>query len=126
MIIRLKEAGIRVSLFIEPVAEQLDCAVDLGAQVVELHTGLYCDSTGNHRAEELRRIERAADHAEKVGLECHAGHGLNFDTVASIAAIPTIAELNIGHFLIGEGIFSGLDAAVREMRRIMIESRTES
>src|SRR3546814_12716910 len=95
-------AGIRVSLFIEPSLAQLEAANALGAPVVELHTGRYCETAGAERAAELDRIRAAAAHAAAIGLECHAGHGLSFDTVGPVAAIPTIVELNIGHFLIGE------------------------
>ncbi len=119
----LNAAGIRVSLFIEPDPAQLDCARALGAPVVELHTGAYCDARGELRAAQLMRIVAAAAHAESIGLECHAGHGLNFDTVGSIARIETIVELNIGHFLIGEAIFGGLQGAIREMRSRMDRAR---
>jgi len=120
----LIEAGIRVSLFVEPDPRQLDAARALGAPVVELHTGAYCDGgEGEARAAELARIVAAAAHAEAVGLECHAGHGLTFDTVAPVAAIPTIVELNIGHFLIGEAVFTGLEAAIRQMRARMDAAR---
>ena len=119
----LTEAGIRVSMFIEADPRQLDASKDIGAPVIELHTGAYCDHTGPRRDKELSRILAAANHAAEIGLECHAGHGLAFDSVAPIAAIPTIAELNIGHFLIGEAIFIGLEAAIHEMRRRMDEAR---
>jgi pyridoxine 5-phosphate synthase len=119
----LSAAGIRVSLFIDPEPRQLEAARRLGAPVVELHTGAYCEATGPARAAELRRIAEAAAGAEALGLECHAGHGLAFDTVGKVAAIATIVELNIGHFLIGEAIFTGLDAAVRRMRALMQEAR---
>ena len=119
----LSVAGIRVSLFIEPSIAQLDAAKSLGAPVVELHTGRYCDTDGAERATELERIRAAAAHAEAIGLECHAGHGLTYDTVGPVAAIPTIVELNIGHFLVGEAIFCGLDAAIRRMRVLMDEAR---
>ena len=126
---RLVDAGIRVSLFIEADPAQLDAARKLGAPVVELHTGAYCeawneDPTGRKTKAHLKRIVDAAAHAHAVGLECHAGHGLSFDTVGPVAAIPTIVELNIGHFLVGEAIFVGLEAAIRQMRRIMDEART--
>ncbi len=121
----LGEAGIRVSLFIEPDPAQLDAAVALGAPCVELHTGRYSDLSGDAREEELRRIAAAAAHAEAIGLECHAGHGLTFDNVGPIAAIPQIVELNIGHFLVGEAIFCGLAEAVRRMRALMEEARAE-
>jgi pyridoxine 5-phosphate synthase len=120
----LTGAGIRVSLFIEPDAAQLDCARELGAPVVELHTGAYCDAAGDAREAELERIVGAAAHADSIGLECHAGHGLGFETVAPIARIETIVELNIGHFLVGEAIFDGLENAIREMRSRMDNART--
>jgi pyridoxine 5-phosphate synthase len=119
----LREAGIRVSLFIDPEERQLDAAQELGAPVVELHTGAYCDAAGPLRARELARLVAAAALAASRGLECHAGHGLGFDTVAPVAAIPTIVELNIGHFLIGEAIFTGLEGAIRRMRALMDEAR---
>lgn len=120
---QLSANGSRVSLFIEPSIKQLDAAKALGAPVVELHTGRYCETEGAAQQVELERIAKAAAHAEAIGLECHAGHGLNFDTVAPVAAIPTIVELNIGHFLIGEAIFGGLDGAIRRMRALMNEAR---
>ena len=123
MIARLSEAGIRVSLFIEASEKQLDAAKLLGAPVIEIHTGKYCETEGTEQAAELERIRKAAAHAEKLGLECHAGHGLNFETVTPVAAIPTIVELNIGHFLIGEAIFGGLDGAIRRMRALMNDAR---
>ncbi len=116
-------AGIRVSLFVEPDLRQLDAAVSLGAPVVELHTGAYCDAEGGQRDRELDRIRAAAAHAGKVGLECHAGHGLTYETVKPIAAIPSIVELNIGHFLVGEAIFVGLAESIRGMRVLMDEGR---
>jgi pyridoxine 5-phosphate synthase len=119
----LGNAGIRVSLFVDPEPAQLDAAVALGAPVVELHTGRYCEVEGAEREAELARIVRAAAHAAKVGLECHAGHGLAFDTVGPVAAIPTVVELNIGHFLVGEAIFTGLGDAIRRMRALMDEAR---
>ena len=122
-IARLRDAGMRVSLFIEADPRQLDAALSLGAPVVELHTGAYCEAQGAARLQHLKRIAAAAAHAEALGLECHAGHGLSYDTVAPIAAIPTIVELNIGHFLVGEAIFVGFDAAIRRMRRAMDEAR---
>jgi len=119
----LNEAGIRVSMFIEADPRQLDASKAIGAPVVELHTGAYCDHTGPRRDKELTRIITAANHAAEIGLECHAGHGLTFDCVQPIAAIPSISELNIGHFLIGEAIFIGLEASILEMRRLMDEAR---
>ncbi|MDX2238167.1 MAG: pyridoxine 5'-phosphate synthase [Hyphomonadaceae bacterium] len=124
---RLREAGIRVSLFIDPNPVQIAVAEALGAPVVELHTGAYCDafaagdSAGAERA--LEALRRAAAEAHRRGLEPHAGHGITFDTVAAVAAIPELKELNIGHFLVGEAIFIGLDEAVRDMRRRMRAAR---
>ncbi|MFK4792868.1 pyridoxine 5'-phosphate synthase [Sphingobium sp. ZW T5_29] len=115
----LGEAGIRVSLFIEPDAAQVDAAIRLGAPVVEFHTGRYAHLSGAARAQELRRISDAAALAAKNGIEPHAGHGLTYDNVGPIAAIPQVAELNIGHFLIGEAIFGGLAETITEMRRQM-------
>jgi pyridoxine 5-phosphate synthase len=121
----LGAAGIRVSLFIEPETRQLEAARAIGAPVVELHTGAYCEAIGAARDQQLARLQRAAANAEELGLECHAGHGLSFDTVAAIAAVPTIVELNIGHFLVGEAIFGGLDSAVRRMRSLMHQARAQ-
>ena len=120
---RLGEAGIRVSLFVEADPAQLDAARRIGAPAVELHTGAYCDTEGAERARQLGRLVAAAAHAAEIGLECHAGHGLTFDTVGDIAAIPALAELNIGHFLIGEAIFGGLESAIRRMRALMDNAR---
>jgi pyridoxine 5-phosphate synthase len=122
---RLGGAGIRASLFIDPDARQLDAALALGAPVVELHTGAYCDSTGAARERELLRLVEAAGHAAALGLECHAGHGLSYETVGPVAAIDTIVELNIGHFLIGEAIFGGLASAIKRMRAAMDQARAE-
>ena len=119
IVAKLGDAGIRVSLFIEPDAAQIEAAIRIGAPVVEFHTGRYAHLDGADRAAELRRIADAAALAAKNGVEPHAGHGLTYDNVTPIAAIPQLAELNIGHFLIGEAIFGGLDGAVREMRRHM-------
>ncbi|HVV94371.1 MAG TPA: pyridoxine 5'-phosphate synthase [Hyphomicrobiales bacterium] len=119
----LGDAGIRVSLFIEPEPDGLALAADLGAPVVELHTGAWCNAVaaGDHaRAEaEFRRIATAARFGAGRGLEIHAGHGLDYATAEAIAALPEIAELNIGHFVMGEALFVGLDAAVRAMRAAM-------
>ena len=123
---KLADAGCRVSLFIDPDERQLDAALAVGASVVELHTGTYCEVEGRERETELQRLKDAAAHAEKIGLECHAGHGLGFDTVGPVAAVPTIVELNIGHFLIGEGIFMGLADAIRRMRELMDAARTSA
>lgn len=123
---QLRDAGIRVSLFIEPDERQLQAAADLGAPVIELHTGTYCHAEGDARKRELQRLVEAAALAEALGLECHAGHGLDFDTVGSVAAIPTIVELNIGHFLVGEAIFSGLESSIKRMRALMDNARSEA
>ncbi len=123
----LKGARIRVSLFVEPDLQQLDAAISLGAPVVELHTGAYAHAVleGDAAKTEalLERIRVAAAYGHARGLEVHAGHGLTFENVAPIAAIPEMTELNIGHFLIGEAIFSGLDSAVRRMRMLMDAAR---
>jgi pyridoxine 5-phosphate synthase len=116
---RLPGAGIRVSLFIDPEDVQVRAAADLGAQVVELHTGRYAGTEGGEHRLELDRLIRAAAATRTVGIECHAGHGLTFDNVESVASIPEVAELNIGHFLIGEAIFIGLEASVSEMKRLI-------
>ena len=123
LIARLADAGIRVSLFIEPDPRQIEAALSLGAPVVEFHTGCYAHAEGEARAAELRRLTDAAALAAKNGIEPHAGHGLTFDNVTPIAAIPQIAELNIGHFLIGEAIFEGLGPVVQRMRALMDEAR---
>ena len=120
---RLGDAGIRVSLFIEPTERQVDAALRLGAAVVEFHTGRYAHVEGEERTAELKRLSDCAALAVKNGIEPHAGHGLTYDNVVPVAAIPQLAELNIGHFLIGEAIFTGLDASVRRMRALMDEAR---
>ena len=120
---QLGNAKIRVSLFIEADRKQIDAAVALGAPVVELHTGAYCDAQGAQREKHLAAIRDAAAYGASRGLEIHAGHGLGYETVRPIAAIPEIRELNIGHFLVGEAIFIGLDAAIRRMRALMDEAR---
>lgn len=123
MVRELGAAGIRVSLFIEPDAQQIAAAVALGAPVVELHTGRYAELSGDEQVAELRRIADAAALAAKNGIEVHAGHGLTFDNVIPIAAIPQVRELNIGHFLIGEAIFGGLGPMVRRMKDLMETAR---
>ena len=120
---RLADAGIRVSLFIEASERQLDAALRLGAPVVEFHTGEYAHAEGVKRAHELRRIADMAALAAKNGIEPHAGHGLTYDNVQPIAAIPQLAELNIGHYLVGEAVFVGLEHAVRQMRELMDDAR---
>jgi len=121
----LNKAGIRVSLFIDADKDQLDAAVSLGAPVTEIHTGAYCELSGPPQEEELERIRSAVKYGYDQGLEMHAGHGLSYDTVGAIAEIPEIKELNIGHFLIGEAIFHGLEASIHEMRRLMDDARAE-
>ena len=120
---RLADAGIRVSLFVDPDERQLDAAVQAGAPVVELHTGAYADARGEAGAGEFERIQRAVAHAERLGLRVHAGHGLNFHNVTPIAAIGAIRELNIGHALVAEALFEGLANAIARMKRIMNEAR---
>jgi pyridoxine 5-phosphate synthase len=124
---QLSDARIRVSLFVEPDKVQLDAAKSLGAPVVELHTGAYCEAAahgdGKARDKLLEKIREAAAYGTSLGLEIHAGHGLGYDTVKPVAAIPEIRELNIGHFLIGEAIFIGLEASIRRMRALMDEAR---
>ena len=123
MVARLRDAGIRVSLFIEADPRQLEAAVGLGAPVVELHTGRYCELEGAAQKAELAKLQKGAALCARLGLECHMGHGLSYADVAPIAAIPEVRELNIGHFLVGEAIFVGLDSAIREMRRLMNAAR---
>ena len=123
----LSRAGVRVSLFIEPSFEALAAAASLKAPVVELHTGAWCDLyvNGEHAraTKEFERLRLAAQRARELGIECHAGHGLDYDTARQISALPQIRELNIGHFLIGEAIFVGLAESLRQMRAAMIEGR---
>ncbi len=123
MVRELGAAQIRVSLFIEPDPRQIAAAIAMGAPVVELHTGRYAELEGEAQAEELRRLADAAALAAKNGIEVHAGHGLTFDNVAPVAAIPQVRELNIGHFLIGEAIFVGLEESVRRMKALMEQAR---
>ena len=128
---KLRDADIRVSLFIDPDIAQLEAAAALRAPVVELHVGAYCeahleDRVGARTQAELARIVSAAEACTELGLECHAGHGLTFDTVSPVAAIPQLMELNIGHFLIGEAIFCGLDASIRRMRSLMDQARAQA
>ncbi len=124
---KLRDAGSRVSLFIGADPLQIEAASRTGAQVVELHTGAYCDAVREGKAEEatevLKALQAAAKQAASLGLEVHAGHGIDFETVAPIAAIPEVVELNIGHFLVGEAIFIGLGPAIRQMRQLMDTAR---
>ena len=123
----LARAGIRVSMFIEPSLEALQASASLGAPVVELHTGAWCDALAHGASEraaaEFERLRQAAAATRDLKLECHAGHGLDFDSARTIAALPQIVELNIGHFLVGEAIFIGLAESVRTMRAAMNEGR---
>jgi pyridoxine 5-phosphate synthase len=121
---QLKDAGIRVSMFIEPDRKQIDAARELGAPVVELHTGAYANATGGPREKLLHHIRNGAEFGADIGLEIHAGHGLTYDNVGPVAAIPHIVELNIGHFLIGEAVFMGLMNAIARMRNAMNAART--
>jgi pyridoxine 5-phosphate synthase len=127
---KLRDAGIRVSLFIEPDRKALDAAVRLGAPVVELHTGAWCEAIEHGHSEkaarEWQRIRDAAPYAESLGLEVHAGHGLDFATAERISELPQIAELNIGHFLVGEAIFVGLAESIRRMRGQMTLGRARA
>jgi pyridoxine 5-phosphate synthase len=126
-IAELKQAGIRVSLFIAAEPAQIEAAMRLGAPVVEIHTGAWCDALGDHRMAEAQaqwvRLREAAQLARQKGLEVHAGHGLNFETAETIAALPEVVELNIGHFLIGEAIYDGLCGVVKRMRAAMDRGR---
>lgn len=124
MLAPLKAAGIRLSLFIEANPADIDAANQIGADIVELHTGRYCHDIAGREAE-LNRIQLAACHSASLGIETHAGHGLDFDTVGPIAAIAEMEELNIGHFLIGESVFCGLEAAIVKMRHLMDVARND-
>jgi pyridoxine 5-phosphate synthase len=123
IVTRLSDAGIRVSLFIAPDPRQIEAAMRLRAPVVEFHTGPYAHAEGAQREVELRRVADAAALAAKNGIEPHAGHGLTFENVQPIAAIPQLAELNIGHYLVGEAIFIGLEESIRRMRSLMDDAR---
>ena len=123
----LLDVGCRVSLFVEPDERQLEASAEVGANVVEFHTGAYCDyhAKGSNKSalEELTRISQCSTFAHKLGLEVHAGHGITFENVSPIASIPEVLELNIGHFLIGESILTGLDTAIHKMRRLMLDAQ---
>jgi pyridoxine 5-phosphate synthase len=121
---QLAAAGIRVSLFIDPEERQIEAAKHVGAPVVELHTGAYGHASGAAQAEELCRLQRSAKSASALGVECHAGHGLTFENVTPVAAIAELAELNIGHFLVGEAIFTGFGPAIRHMKELMATARS--
>jgi pyridoxine 5-phosphate synthase len=120
---RLAAAGIRVSLFVDPDGHQLDAAVRIGAPVVELHTGAYAEASGQTQARELARLVEAARHASSIGLTVHAGHGLHYQNVQPVAAIPEIVELNIGHSIVARAVIDGMARAVSEMKRLMLAVR---
>lgn len=120
---RLADQGIRVSLFIDPDARQLEAAVQAGAAVVELHTGTYADTDGAEQQDELERVVSAASHAQQIGLIVHAGHGLHYENVSAVACIPEIVELNIGHAIIAQSVFDGIGVAVGRMKQLMNEAR---
>ena len=125
----LRDAGCRVSIFIAADKRQIEAAHRIGAEVIELHTGAYCDAHAEGRIEErdreLAALREMSAYAHSLGLEVHAGHGLTYDTVQPVAAFPEVMELNIGHFIIGEAIFLGLQPAIREMRRLMDGARAD-
>ena len=126
----LRDAGCRVSIFVAADERQVEAASRIGAQVVELHTGAYCDAHAEGRSEERDRefdaLKRMSAYAHSLGLEVHAGHGLTYDTVAPVAALPEVRELNIGHFIVGEAIFCGLAEAIAQMRRLMDAARSDA
>jgi pyridoxine 5-phosphate synthase len=126
LVAALGAAGIRVSMFIDPDPAQVAASAAVGARAVELHTGRYCEVSGAARAAELARLREAARAVAATGMECHAGHGLSYETVAAVAAIPEVVELNIGHFLMGAALFEGLAPAVAKMRALMAAARTLS
>lgn len=123
---KLKEAGVSISLFIDPDVKQIQASKDLGADKVELHTGSYVDAEGQEQLNELERLRVAAKFCGEIGLEVHAGHGLNYDTVIAVAKIPEFTEFNIGHFLMGEAIFVGLEETILKMRSLMDKGRAEA
>ena len=116
---KIKSHKIKISLFINADFKQIDCAKKLGADIIELHTGEFCHLSGKAQKNELAKIKLAVEYATKLGIECHAGHGLNYQTTKMIAKIPDIYELNIGHFIIGEAIFEGLAGVIKKMRKIL-------
>lgn len=120
----LREAGARVSLFLDPDPAQIAAAARLGAGAVELHTGTWCEATGEACAREEARLRHAARLVAEAGIECHAGHGLDYETAAILAAVPEIVELNIGHFLMGQALFDGLGPSIRRMKQVMLDART--
>jgi len=126
----LREAGCRVSIFIAADQKQIEAAARIGAEIIELHVGPYCDALEEGHYDkstpELERLREMSAYANSLGLEVHAGHGITYNSVKPLAAFPEVMELNIGHFIIGEAIFSGLDSAIRRMRALMDESRNEA
>jgi pyridoxine 5-phosphate synthase len=126
MVKRLTEAGIRVSLFIDPDGQQIDASAAVGAPVVELHTGAYADSHGPEQAREFNRVKQAAQYAASKGITVHAGHGLNYYNVQAISRIPEIVELNIGHAIVARAVIDGMAVAVADMKRLMLDARAGS
>jgi len=120
---RLQDLGVHVALFIDPVAAQIESAIEVGAHAIEIHTGSYCDATGAKRDKERRAIVAATKLANKLGLEVHGGHGLNYENVLPIAEIPEIVELNIGHSIIARAVIVGIEQAVREMKQLLERAR---
>jgi pyridoxine 5-phosphate synthase len=121
---RLADAGVRVSLFVDAQPEQIEAAARTGAPAIEIHTGRYADAQAAHWREELARIEQAVSQGRELGMQVNAGHGLNYHNVQAIAAIPGVAELNIGHAIVARALFTGFQEAVREMKRLMREAAT--
>lgn len=121
---QLNEAGIRVSMFIDPDRKQLDATASIGAPVAEIHVGTYCDAPEGKQQKELARIADAVSYGHSLGIEMHAGHGISYEMVQSVAVLPEIRELNIGHFLVGEAIFIGFEEAIKRMRHLMDEARS--
>ena len=124
-ILKLKKVGIYCSIFLDPDIKQIKLASELGVNAIEIHTGAYCDAKNNKIQDELDKIKIAAKYAKLVGLDVHAGHGLNFTNVVEISKIREITELNIGHFIIGESIYMGIEGAIKKMRSIIDKSREE-
>lgn len=116
---RLRESNIKTSLFLDPDRKQIDAAKQIGAEIIEFHTGSYCNYTGEAREAELGRIREACEYAGSLGIICHAGHGLDYDTVPDIVKIPQVEELNIGHFIIGESVFEGLPSVISKMNKVI-------
>jgi pyridoxine 5-phosphate synthase len=123
---RLQARGIHVSLFIDPVREQIEASKELGAHAVEIHTGKYCNAPAGEREKELETLTAAAELAHRLGLEVHAGHGLNYDNVLPVARIPHMVELNIGHSIIARAVIVGIQQAVREMKALLVQARENS